>query len=126
MTSDPGDADLREALHALRHRDEAEVPAFESLWTRALTQAGRARRIPAPARAWAAGGSLAAVALGFWLILSPQPTPPDLAPVALPGWRMPTDSLLAGSGDPLQRLSWATLPTDELGRSSFNRSGENR
>ncbi len=116
------DADLRKLFRELRADDDAAIPAFESLSTRA----------PAPARvlrmwprlAWTAGGFALTTAAGLWLMLRPPAF--DVTAAALPAWQTPTDSLLAGAGDPLQHLSWATLPTVELGRPSFSRYREDR
>ncbi len=114
------DADLRELFGELRADDDAAIPAFESISTSAPARVLRMR----PRLVWTAGGFALATAAGLWLMLRPPAF--DVTEAALPAWQTPTDSLLAGAGDPLQRLSWATLPTDELGRPSFNRYREDR
>jgi hypothetical protein len=124
VTRDPADPDLRPLFRALRDQDFARVPALENILARAAAQAPRTRQVPM--RGWAGVSGVAVVAIGIWLILSPRPVPSDLDSLALPGWRTPTDSLLADAGDPSQRPSWATLPTAGLGRPSLNRSRENR
>ncbi len=120
MTNTPADADLRERFRELREHDDAAVPEFEFAPAPAPARHPHARRILVAGLAWAAVGLMATVALTTWLMLAPPPAAPDLAAVALPAWRTPTDSLLASTGAPVRRLAWSTLPTDELGRPSFN------
>ena len=126
MTIEPTDTDLHARFRALREHDLAFVPGFDVVWARTAARARPARPFAVPTRAVAAAASIAAVALTLWLVVSPRPAPPNLDAVALPDWRTPTDTLLAGAGDPLQSPSWATLPTAALGPTSFNRSREIR
>ena len=126
MTTGPTDPDLHARFRALREHDLASVPGFDAVWARAAARAQRTRRFAVPMRAVAAATGIAVVTLTLWLTVSPRPAPPNLDAVALPDWRTPTDTLLAGAGDPLQSPSWATLPTATLGPPSFNRSREIR
>ena len=119
------DADLRERFRELREHDCAAVPAFESvrLYTPTPTPAPALRR--RPGLAWTAGGFALAAAMGLFLILRPPTIALDVTAAALPAWQSQTDFLLAGTGDSLQRLSWAPLPTSGLARPSFNHYREN-
>ena len=117
MRTDP-DADLRTRFGELRADDHAAVPPFDVTCvsvpsrTRAQTRTGFW-----PGAAWVAGGLAVASTAGLWLAF--QPAALDRSQGALPAWKTPTDTLLADAGDPFQRLSWATLPTNELGRPTF-------
>lgn len=126
MTTDATDPDLHAQFRALRDHDLVAVPGFDVVWARAAAQARPSRVLAVPMRVGAAAAGVAAVALTLWLTLIPRPAPPILDPMALPGWRTPTDTLLAGAGEPFQSPSWATLPTARLGQPSFNRPPENR
>ena len=122
MRTDP-DADLRERFLELREHDCAAAPGFESvrLYTPAPARALRNR----PGLAWTAGGFVLAAVMGVFLILRPPTTALDATAAALPAWQSQTDFLLVGTGDALQRLSWAQSPTSGLVRPSFNHSREN-
>lgn len=122
MTIDPIDSDLQARFRALREQDLAAPPDMESL----LARAAPARPPVVPMPAWAAGLGVAVVALVLWLMPGPRPATPGAVALASPGWRMPTDSLLADAGDPLHLAAWTSLPTAALGRLSFNRSPEIR
>lgn len=122
---DPNDPDLHARFRALREGDLAAAPEFNVLLARAAARAKLAHRHAVPTPAWAAGLGVAAVAVAIWLIPGPRPATADLDALALPGWRTPTDSLLAAA-DPMQRPSWTALPTAALGQPSFNRSPEIR
>ncbi len=126
MTSDTTDRDLHAQFGALRERDLTAAPEFEVVLARAAVRARPppARRLSRPT--WAAGLAVAVVAVAIWVVPRQRPASPDDGALALPGWRTPTDSLLADAGDPLQRSSWAALPTAGLGQPSFNRSEEIR
>ncbi|MGH8674394.1 MAG: hypothetical protein ACREVG_08805 [Burkholderiales bacterium] len=122
MRTDP-DADLRALFGDLRADDHAAVPPFDGrcVGTQTRTQT-RARLWPGAA--WAAGGLAIVTTAGLWLVL--QPPAFEAATAALPAWQAPTDTLLVDAGDPLHRLSWATLPTHELGRPTFSHYREVR
>jgi hypothetical protein len=113
------DADLRERFLQLREHDCAAAPAYESV--RLYTPASRSR----PGLAWTACGFVLAAAMGIFLILRPPTTTLDATAAALPAWQSQTDFLLAGTGDALQRLSWAPSPTSGLVRPTFNHYREN-
>ena len=117
------DADLRECFRELREHDSAAAPAFESvrLYTPTPVPALRSRQ----GFAWTAGGFALAAAMGLFLILRPPTIALDVTAAALPAWQSQTDFLLAGTGDSLQRLSWAPSPTSGLARPSFNHYREN-
>ena len=121
------DADLRERFRELREHDFAAAPAFESVRLYAPTPTptpARARR-SRPGLAWTAGGFALTAAMGFFLILRPPAPALDVTAAALPAWQSHTEFLLAGTGDSLQRLSWAPSPTSGLARPSFNHYREN-
>jgi hypothetical protein len=126
MTTEPNDPDLHARFCALREHDLASVPGFDTVWARAAARARPTGQFAVPMRAVAAVAGIAAVTLTLWLIVSPRPAPPNLDAVALPGWRTPSDTLLAGAGDPFHSPSWATLPTAGLGQPFFNRPLETR
>lgn len=126
MTIDPIDSDLQARFRALREQDLAAPPDMESLLARTVARAAPARAPVVPMPAGAAGLGVAVVALVLWLMPGPRPATPDAVALASPGWRMPTDSLLADAGDPLHLTAWTSLPTAALGRPSFNRSPEIR
>lgn len=126
MTIEPTDPDLHARFRALSENDLASVPGFDAVWARAAARAQRTRPFAAPMRAVAAATGIAAATLTLWLVVSPVPAPPNPDAAALPDWRTPTDTLLAGAGDPFPSPSWATLPTAGLGQPSFNRPPENR
>lgn len=125
MTIEPTDPDLHARFRALREHDLASLPGFDAVWARAAARARPTRPFVVPMRAVAAFAGIAAVTLTLWLIVS-LPAPPNLDALALPGWRTPTDTLLAGAGDPFHSASWAALPTAGLGQPFFNRPPENR
>ena len=119
---DPSDPSLRARFAALRERDLAIAPEFDALLARAAPLPHRALPMLAWGAAW--GGGLLAIAA--WIVASPRPTPPATDTLALPAWRMPTDSLLTVAANPSRQSSWATLPTATLGQASFNRTPEIR
>jgi hypothetical protein len=121
VRTDP-DADLREWFQGMREHDCAAAPAFESILPHAPARALRG----GPRLAWTAGGFALVATAGLFLILRLPTTPLDSAAVALPAWQSPTDFLLAGVGDSLQRLSWAPSPTSVLSQPSFNRYREDK
>lgn len=119
MSTDSGDStdpDLRAQFGRLRERDLAATPEFDAVLARAAVRRTPAHRRSLPRPAWVAGSGVAAVAIAAWLIAGPSPSTSEPDALALPGWRTPTDSLLADAGDPMGRPSWATLPTAALGQ----------
>ena len=116
MRTDP-DADLRTRFGELRADDHAAVPPFDGCIGEQMPMPTLTRARWWPAGAWVASGLAVVTTAGLWLLL--QPPAFDPAEAALPAWKTPTDTLLADAGDPFQRLSWATLPTNELGRPTF-------
>jgi len=121
VNTDP-DADLRERFQRLRAHDRAAAPAFESILAHSPERARRGR----PGFAWTAGGIALAAAASLVVVLNLPPVAPDAVAIALPAWQSPTDFLLAGADDSLQRLSWAPSPTSRLGPPSFNSNRETR
>ncbi len=124
--ADSTDPDLRAQFAAMRERDLAAAPEFEAVLARAAVRRTPAHRRFAPRPAWVAGFGVAAVAIAVWLIAGPSPSAPEPGALALPGWRTPTDSLLADAGDSLGRPSWAALPTAALGQPLFHPTPEIR
>lgn len=123
---DQAEPELLARFRALRDHDFEAAPEFDVLLAPAAAHPRPARRRAVPMPAWAAGLGVLAVPIAVWLIPSPRPTASDLDALALPGWRTPTDSLLADAAIPLQRASWTTLPTAALGQPSFTHSPEIR
>ncbi|MEO8755468.1 MAG: hypothetical protein ABI624_22630 [Casimicrobiaceae bacterium] len=120
MRPDP-DADLRAWFQEVREHDSVAAPAFEGMLPHPPRHASRGRQ----RLAWTAGGVALATAAGLFLLLRP-PAANDVAAVALPAFRSPTDFLLAGAGASLQHLSWTPSPTSGLGQASFNPDRGNR
>ena len=116
MRPDP-DADLRALFGELRADDHAAAPPFDGGIVEQTHTHTRTRARWWPGAAWAAGGLAVASMAGLWLAF--QPAALDWSQATLPAWKAPTDTLLADAADPLQRLSWASLPTNELGRPTF-------
>jgi hypothetical protein len=125
MTSDPADADLRMRFAALRRHDDTLVPAFDTTLARAAARTSPARPRLTRHHAWVAS-CLAAVLLGLWLMPGPRTTQDELGPDMQLAWRAPTDGLLADGVGPLRGLSWNSLPTAALGRSTFSHYQEDR
>jgi RNA polymerase sigma factor (sigma-70 family) len=115
MTPDPEDRDLAERFAALRAHDLAEAPGFDVVWAKAAARVASTPRATLPMRALTAAGAAAVVLIGVWLVASGPDGSRDAEPNGLPGWRMPTDTLMAGTGDALHGPSWASLPTAGLG-----------
>jgi hypothetical protein len=127
MTPDGEDRDLAERFAALRAHDRAEAPGFDVVWARATARSASKTRAALPMRAWVAAGAAAVVSIGVWLFASGPNDPHGALPTGFPGWRMPTDALIAGAGDALRGPSWASLPTAGLGPSlPLEPSQENR
>lgn len=126
MTTDPIDDDLQARFRVLREHDLGTAPDLERLLARVASPAVRTRSSMRPMPAWAAGLGVAAIACGLWLMPGPHRATPNAVALAMPGWRMPTDTLLADAGNPLNPAGWTSLPTAALGRPSFNRLPEIR
>jgi len=127
-SAESADPDLRAQFAALRERELAAAPEFEVMLAGTMVRATPSRRRAIPRPGWAAALGVAALAMAVWLVPAPRPTTSAPDSLALPGWRTPTDSLLADAADPLQRQSWSwtTLPTAALGPSFLPASPETR
>lgn len=118
--AEPTDLDLRAPFEALRRRDLAAAPEFDTVLARAAARATPSRRSAAPRAAWALALTVAVAAIAVWLVPGPMPMTSAPDSLALPGWRTPTDSLLADANDPLHGPSWTAVPTAALGQPFFH------
>ena len=129
MTTEPDDGgDDDDALLArfarLRERDAGTAPNFNAVLARTRSSSRQRRALPVPVLAAIGAGAVALLVASAWQWATPPPATPDAVSLALPGWRTPTDTLLANGDDPLQPLPWAALPTAVLGHSTPHRSQE--